>query len=495
MERTIQIGKHIIPLWLIGTLLLSGIGVGVLANYIWTTVIIPLEVKEPLEILSYPSKLSLYPADTKEFNVTVMNHHSQNYTVILDFFLDNATYQDNYVTFGIETYTVVPYEQNLTAWLKVESYAPPINASLTIDFKRVGEWWNNNWHYRRKVNITGNSGYDLTDFPVELAFDHNGHTQLDGDDIRIIDDGIEIPSCIVAINGTYATVIFEVNITAFSMKSVYVYYGNPSVDSPDYPLVPLTISEGNTGYAIIDNSVYIGWDYTSWGWSNNVELWNDFRIDFNGNNDPTDDNDLIRDYGSRQGGIARHRADIQAIGLGEYQNYLQTPVYIDITFAGAKLRIYRNHPWVETTQADFLHMFSPSYIYAKYRNGTEQNLIDGEGINNPEGFATEVYHLKENPIWMAFRDNSSGYVFASTGMRIGSDYAYHQGGKEATDWDRAIDYCNQTRYDPVEPYDQPAECRIYWYGDDSNNYSKIETMAQILHNQPSILIQKELTGL
>lgn len=139
MERTIQIGKHIIPLWLIGTLLLSGIGVGVLANYIWTTIIIPLEVKEPLEILSYPSKLSLYPGDTEDFNVTLMNHHSQNYTVILDFSLDNATYQDSYVTFSNETYTVITGEQNLTAWLKVESHAPPINASLTIDFHRIAE--------------------------------------------------------------------------------------------------------------------------------------------------------------------------------------------------------------------------------------------------------------------------------------------------------------------------------------------------------------------
>ena len=33
--------------------------------------------------------------------------------------------------------------------------------------------------------------------------------------------------------------------------------------------------------------------------------------------------------------------------------------------------------------------------------------------------------------WMSYRDSSSGNVFASTGLRIGKDYAYHIGGKEA----------------------------------------------------------------
>lgn len=62
-----------------------------------------------------------------------------------------------------------------------------------------------------------------------------------------------------------------------------------------------------------------------------------------------------------------------------------------------------------------------------------------------------------------------------------------KGGKEASDYDRAINYNNRTRYDPVLPYDQPPDCRIYWYGDDTNNYSSIETMAQVFNNQPSIV--------
>jgi len=142
----IQIGEHVIPLWLITTLLISGIG-GISAYYVWKTLTIPFEVKEPLEIMSYPSELSLFPGETKEFNITIHNCASINYSVTLDFQLDNTTYQDNYATFSDEIYTVIPGQQNLTAWVMVELYAPHTNASLTIDFKRgvylsglVGYW-------------------------------------------------------------------------------------------------------------------------------------------------------------------------------------------------------------------------------------------------------------------------------------------------------------------------------------------------------------------
>jgi len=351
------------------------------------------------------------------------------------------------------------------------------------------DWWNPDWVHRKQIVITEKSGYDLTDFPVEVTFEHNGHVESDGKDIRAIDNGTEIPYCITSLNSSFASVMFEINLTSFSAKNIYVYYGNPSVSKPSYPLVPLEIVEGNTGHAIIDDRIYIGWDYTSWGWSNPVELWNDFRIDFNGNNDPTDDSDLIRDYGSRQGGIARHRADTSAIGLGDYQSYVQTAIYVDVIFADARLRVYRNNPWVETTQADFLHMFSPSYTHANYHGGTEQNLIDGEGTNLwGVDSGTWVYNSKENPSWMAFRDSSSGYVLASTGFGIGSNYSYFQGGKEASDWDRVINYCNKTRWEPVEPYDQPLDCRIYWYGDNSNSYTEIQKIAATLNNQPMVTI-------
>ncbi len=144
--RGISIGKHFVPLWSIAVILISGIG-GALGYYVWRTLTLQVEVKEPIEILSYPSQLSLYPGENLGFNVSVDNHASVNYSVSLNFHLSNATYQTNYVAFSNEVYVVIRGVQNLTAWLWVNSDAPAIVTSLTIDFHRgiypsglIGYW-------------------------------------------------------------------------------------------------------------------------------------------------------------------------------------------------------------------------------------------------------------------------------------------------------------------------------------------------------------------
>jgi hypothetical protein len=108
------------------------IGLGVAAAYYIYTLTIPLEVKEPLELVSYPNKLSLYRGQTINFDVVIRNHASINYTVYLDFSLDNATYQNNYVEFSQEIYIVSPGENILKAWVRVEPFASPTNATLYV---------------------------------------------------------------------------------------------------------------------------------------------------------------------------------------------------------------------------------------------------------------------------------------------------------------------------------------------------------------------------
>jgi len=134
--RCIKIAGRAVPLGLIAVLLISGIGVGLLA-YVWPSVTIPFEVKEPLEILSYPSGFSLFPGETVEFNVTVKNYASVNYSVVLDYRLDDSYYQTNYVRFSDETFNVGSGVQTLTTWLFVEPNAPPTQALLTIDLLRI----------------------------------------------------------------------------------------------------------------------------------------------------------------------------------------------------------------------------------------------------------------------------------------------------------------------------------------------------------------------
>lgn len=116
--------------------MVSATSVGVLASYALQLEEIPLEVKEPIEILEYPSGLSLFPGEIVEFNVTMLNQASINYSVTLVFRLNDTEYQTKYVTFCNESYTVVPGTQNLAVWLTVSPAAPHANLLLSISLVR-----------------------------------------------------------------------------------------------------------------------------------------------------------------------------------------------------------------------------------------------------------------------------------------------------------------------------------------------------------------------
>jgi hypothetical protein len=120
-------------------LLASTLSFGMIAGYYPYSDSIPVEVKEPIEFLSYPTVFSLFPGETIEFNVTIQNLASVNYSVALDFILNNTAYQTEYVTFSDRTYTITPGEQNLVAWLKVATEAPAVNLLLAVSVVRLSE--------------------------------------------------------------------------------------------------------------------------------------------------------------------------------------------------------------------------------------------------------------------------------------------------------------------------------------------------------------------
>jgi len=364
-------------------------------------------------------------------------------------------------------------------------------------FSEPDDWWNSNWKCRQKVNITENSGHSLTDFPVEATFMHDGRMQPDGDDIRIVDNGVEIPYALMDSNVTHATVMFETGIPALTTKSVYVYYGNWNVTAKWYRRVSVMISEGQTGEVLIGDTVYIGWDCCRWGRAsdnNDVTVWVDYRIDFNGNKDPTDDNDLIRNSISMAGGIGRYHGDfgnstVRTVGLGEYQRVIQTPIYVDVCFANATLRVYKNHPWVETIHADHLVMWGDSWDHANYGTGSEENIVDGVYLEK-SCFLYSLYYSPIDPSWMAFRDNASGEVFSAIGVGIRYNYTFVVEEKE--EWRREVAF-DFDSHQPLNPYDQLSDTRIYWYADNTNNYSNTHALATILHNPPSVLLVSDTT--
>lgn len=121
---------------LLAVLLTAIISTGIFAGYAFQAATIPLEVKEPLEILDFPSSLSLFPGETIAFNITVHNAASVNYTIALELRLNDTDYQAQYVAFSNENYTIIPGTQTLTAWLKISPNAPPANLQISISLNR-----------------------------------------------------------------------------------------------------------------------------------------------------------------------------------------------------------------------------------------------------------------------------------------------------------------------------------------------------------------------
>jgi hypothetical protein len=121
--------------FLILTLLVSSVAVGSFAAYALQSMRIPLEVKEPLEVVDYPSGFSLYPGETINFEITVKNLATINYFIKLDFRLNDTEYQAKYVTFSNHNYSIPPGTQKLSAWLTVAPTATPATLMITINRK------------------------------------------------------------------------------------------------------------------------------------------------------------------------------------------------------------------------------------------------------------------------------------------------------------------------------------------------------------------------
>lgn len=286
--KTFKVGRHAIPLWFVALMFISLFG-SVFA-YMESTHIVPLQVNEPIEIVDHPSQFSLYSGETINFNVTVNNHASLNYSVILDFQLSNTTYQTSYVAFSDRNYAVVPGIQDLAAWLRVTTDAPATNATVTIGVVRslVGSWWDANWQFRKShviLNATGaGANYAVSLTVVNGTGSDSDDTvyinssKSDFGDIRFTDNEAVPIDCYVerVYYGENAT--FWVRIPgdiSDTNQTVYIYYGNANAtatSSPsktflfydgfdDFPTGWTNSSSGHAGTAVasnmtLDTSVY-----------------------------------------------------------------------------------------------------------------------------------------------------------------------------------------------------------------------------------------------
>jgi hypothetical protein len=110
--------------------------IAIALTYMWATRTTTFLVEEPLSITGFPSALSTHPGENKTLNITIENNANIDYSVILNFFLNDTVYQQTYMNFSNTTYTIIPGSNNITAWCKTAKKAPPVQLSLTVEFHR-----------------------------------------------------------------------------------------------------------------------------------------------------------------------------------------------------------------------------------------------------------------------------------------------------------------------------------------------------------------------
>jgi hypothetical protein len=126
--------KQRLRIFVFSTLLISIISISGFAAYAMQPASIPVEVKEPLQILEHPAGFSLFPGETINFNFTVENTASVTYFQEFDFHVNDTDYQ-KYVTFSNYNYSIAPGIHTLNAWFTISPSAPATNFIITISKK------------------------------------------------------------------------------------------------------------------------------------------------------------------------------------------------------------------------------------------------------------------------------------------------------------------------------------------------------------------------
>jgi hypothetical protein len=274
VDKFLRIGKHVVPAWLIVVVLVSTIGGAVLVYDLSNSFTMTLQVKEPIAIVDHPSEFSLFPGETVNFNVTVMNYASVNYSVILVFRLNDSEYQASYVSFSNEVYNVTSGQHDLEAWVNVTTDAPAATVTVSADLVRLGNatvgWWNTDWQYRKSHVINSAPGAG-TDYQVKIiVWRTNGiddaenvyigtNCRTDFGDIRFTgSDGFSNLDYWLE-TSDYTKATFWVKITGNlddTSQTIYMYYGNPlSTTSSNGPRTFLLFRDlAQDFYAAVGNS-------------------------------------------------------------------------------------------------------------------------------------------------------------------------------------------------------------------------------------------------
>jgi heptaprenylglyceryl phosphate synthase len=135
--RYVTIGRYQFSIVLIVIAVIASPLAFAATYYIWNTKTVPFTVDEPLSVIEFPSSLHFHPGQNATLDITIGNSANINYYVKLNVTLSDTQYQQLYVQVSEETYTIIPGDNTISAWISISGDAPQSQQQLTVDFLRV----------------------------------------------------------------------------------------------------------------------------------------------------------------------------------------------------------------------------------------------------------------------------------------------------------------------------------------------------------------------
>ncbi len=176
----------------------------------------------------------------------------------------DGTFSMTSATGGNYTYAPPSHRVTISSYNLTCSKTGYVSLSSAGTYTINGTWWDTWWRYRTSLNVTAASAANYV--PVWANVSTSGHVTNCTREVRVLaqNNGSEIPSWITP-NGNgapnYCGVFFHANLTAGN-QTFYVYYGNSSLDPPNYAqysnlwLANLTL--GNATFQSDDYSLALG---------------------------------------------------------------------------------------------------------------------------------------------------------------------------------------------------------------------------------------------
>ena len=135
--RYVTIGRYQFSLVLLLIAIVASPVAFAASYYIWNSKTVPFTVDEPLSVTEFPSSIHFHPGQNATIDVTISNSADSNYYVTLSITLSDTSYQQTYVQVSNQTYTIVPGDNAISAWIAVSQDAPNSQQQLTVDFLRI----------------------------------------------------------------------------------------------------------------------------------------------------------------------------------------------------------------------------------------------------------------------------------------------------------------------------------------------------------------------